>query len=262
MSAAASGGRLALPQVTLCAVTSVNVAATVRALEACREQIAFADCLLLTDVPVQHHHPEIRVLPVSRLASAAAYSNFVLNNLADYVKTSHCLLVQWDGYVLDAARWRDEFLEYDYIGASWPQFDDGHDVGNGGFSLRSRKLMNLCRAPGFVQGHPEDTIICRTNRAWLETQGICFASRPLASRFAAERSGDPNQTFGYHGVFNMPRAIGVERFWHVYRELDERSSVWCDFYSIVKDMARTQKGWRRAAMMAVDRIQGAIWKGR
>ena len=33
----------------------------------------------------------------------------------------------------------------DYIGAPWPHFRDGHNVGNGGFSLRSRRLLEACR---------------------------------------------------------------------------------------------------------------------
>jgi hypothetical protein len=109
--------RLELPQVTLCAITSVNVKATIRALEICLEQIAFAECKLFTDVPVRPDNPEIQLIPIGRLDSAAQYSKFVLFELAQHVESSHCLIVQWDGHVLDARRWRPEFLEYDYIGA-------------------------------------------------------------------------------------------------------------------------------------------------
>ena len=148
--------RLALSQVTVCAVTSVNVKATLRALEACATQIAFAECLLLTDVDLRPEHPDIRVVPIERINSTKVYSDFLLTQLVDHVQTSHCLVVQWDGHVLDPGRWSSDFLDYDYIGASWPQFNDGYDVGNGGFSLRSRRLMKACRAPGFQQISPED----------------------------------------------------------------------------------------------------------
>jgi len=120
--------RLNLPQVTICAVTSVNVKATMRALEASLGQIAFAECLLLTDADLLSDNREIRVVPIERIGSSAAYSDFVLNQLVDHVETSHCLIVQWDGHVLNAERWASAFLDYDYIGASWPQFDDGYDV--------------------------------------------------------------------------------------------------------------------------------------
>ncbi|MFT3975862.1 MAG: DUF5672 family protein [Sphingomonas bacterium] len=253
MKSAAPG--LALPDVTLCAVTSVNVAATVRALEASMAQVHFGTCKLLTDVPVRH--PAIEVVPIARLTSAAAYSRFMLGALTDHVETPYCLVVQWDGHVLSSARWRSEFLEYDYIGARWPQFSDGRDVGNGGFSLRSRRLLEACGAQNFRADHPEDIAICRTNRAMLEARGLRFAPAALADLFAAERAGDPSESFGYHGVFNMPRAIGVESFWQVYRQLDERSSVHHDFRHLLREVGRGRERTSRAARMIADRI-GAI----
>ena len=251
-----AGPRIQLPQVTLCAVTSVNVAATITALERCLEQIDFGACRLLTDVTLSPAHPGIEVVKIERIASSVAYSDFMLAKLPDHIDTSHCLIAQWDGHVLDAGRWRDAFLDYDYIGASWPQFDDGHDVGNGGFSLRSRRLMDLCRAPAFAPVHPEDVAIGRTNRTWLEGQGMRFAPRALADLFAAERSADPRETFGYHGVWNMPRAIGPEGFWQVYRELDEHTALKRDFVAILKDVSRGRQGSRRALHMLADRIVG------
>lgn len=246
--------RLSLPRVTLCAVSSVNVAATLRALEMCLEQVAFADCLFLTDAPVTPSNPAIRVVPIGRIGSSAAYSDFMISHLVDHISTPNCLVAQWDGHVLNAGGWRPEFLDYDYIGASWPQFDDGHDVGNGGFSLRSRRLMEACRAPQFVRMHPEDVAIGRTNRDWLEAQGMRFAPCRLADLFAAERTGDLRATFGYHGVWNMPRALGVERFWEVYCELDERGSLRRDFRSLLRKMARGAGGIQRVARMLYDRV--------
>jgi hypothetical protein len=247
--------RIKLPQVTLCAVTSVNVAATLRALEACLEQVAFADCLLLSDRLLLPSNSEIRVIQIASLKSASAYSEFLMHELVDYVATSHCLIAQWDGHILDAQRWQPEFLEYDYIGASWPQFDDGHDVGNGGFSLRSRRLMELCRDPDFVPHHPEDVAIGRTNRKWLEEQGMRFASKELADLFAAERVGDPRTTFGYHGVWNMPGAIGTEAFWKIYCELDDRGTLRRDFFGLLGVMGAGKRGIRRMARMTLDRLR-------
>lgn len=241
-----------MPQVTLCAVTSVNVAATVQALETCLAQIAFANCLLFTDAAPVVRHPAIRIMPIARLTSSAAYSDFLLNHLVDHVLTSHCLVVQWDGHVLEAGRWDPHFLECDYIGATWPQFDDGHDVGNGGFSLRSRRLMELCRLPPFRQLHPEDLAIGRTNRAWLERQGMIFADRELADRFSAERTGDLHATFGYHGAFNMPRAIGPAAFWTLYRQLDDIGTVQQDFWTIAKELWSLRGALARIPRMAAD----------
>jgi hypothetical protein len=246
--------RFALPQVTLCAVTSVNVAATIRALEASLEQIDFAACKLFTDCPVQPIHPGIKVVPISRISSSRRYSDFLLSCLVDHVETSHCLVVQWDGHVLDAAKWRPEFLDYDYIGASWPQFIDGHDVGNGGFSLRSRRLIEACRDPDFEPYHPEDVAIGRLNRLWLEERGMRFASRAVADLFSAERGGDISASFGYHGAWLMPRAIGIKPFWKLYNGLDDRSTIRRDFISILKQVRQEQGGGGRGLRLIWDQL--------
>lgn len=250
--------RLALPSVTLCAATSVNVAATLQALEACLAQIEFATCLLFTDAPVCPDDPAIRVVPIARLASAQAYSGFVLGQLADHVRTAHCLVVQWDGHVLDGRRWDPAFLDCDYIGASWPQFGDGHDVGNGGFSLRSRRLLQACQDARFAAAGAEDVLIGRTHRAWLEGQGLRFAPRALADRFSAERAGDPAASFGYHGVWHMPRVLGIEHFWQIYRTLDARGSIRHDFGSLLKQLLRGPGGAARALQLLVDHVGDTI----
>jgi hypothetical protein len=244
--------RLSLPQVTLCAASSVNVAATIRALEVSLAQVDFAACKLFTDAPVRPDHPGIIVVPIPRLTSSRAYSAFLLSHMVDHVDTSHCLVAQWDGHVLDATRWRPEFLDYDYIGASWPQFSDGYDVGNGGFSLRSRRLMVACRDPEF-RFHPlEDVAIGRINRDWLERRGVRFAPRDMADLFSVERAGDVSGSFGYHGAWLMPQAVGVQAFWNIYRHLDDRGTIRHDFASIAKQIGRGQGGWKRVLHLTLD----------
>ena len=252
MSKPANDPPLNLPSVTLCAVSSVNVKATINALEQSMKNIDFAECLFFSDRKFDNENEKIKNMHIENLSSSISYSNFILNDLVENITTSHCLISQWDGHVLDFRLWLPEFLEYDYIGAGWPQFSDGHDVGNGGFSLRSRRLMKACQAPDFVQHHPEDLAVCRTNRNWLESQGMRFAPRELADRFSAERGGDLQNSFGYHGAFNMPQALGAERFWQIYRELDEKSTIRHDFYHIVKAVGRHQP--RRALRMLFDRL--------
>lgn len=238
-----------LRDVTLCAVSSSNVAATILALDASLAEIKVAETLLFTDVDpatLGVAVPDaIRIVPIEHIGSSAAYSRFILERLVDYVGTSHCLIIQWDGHVVDGSRWRDEFLEYDYIGASWPQFNDGHAVGNGGFSLRSRRLMESCRRRDFISHHPEDAAIGRTNRVMLEQLGLRFASVDLADRFSAERAGDPASAFGYHGVFLMPRVLGAERFWSLYRTLDDHATLWHDFGDLLRVVVQGRRGvWR------------------
>ena len=253
----ASDARLALPQVTLCAASSVNVAATIRALECSMAGIDFAACKLFTDADVVPDHPGITVVPSARLGSAAAYSDFILTGMPGHVETSHCLIVQWDGHVIDAGRWQPAFLDHDYIGASWPQFTDGHDVGNGGFSLRSRRLMQLCRSAAFQPSHPEDVTIGRSRRRWLEDQGMRFALRGLADEFSAERAGDPRFSFGYHGVWHMPQVIGTASFWNIYLGLDDRGTIRHDLLALVNQVIRGPGGAGRAWRLLVDRALSA-----
>jgi hypothetical protein len=250
--------RLSLPEVTLCAASSVNVAATIKALEASLGQIEFAACKLFSDTSLVPSHPGITVVPIPRLTSAAAYSEFMLCCLVDHVDTSHCLVVQWDGHVIDAKHWRPEFLDYDFIGASWPQFADGHDVGNGGFSLRSRRLMAASQAADFRLSHPEDVAIARTNRSRLEEQGMRFAPRTLADSFSAERTGDPKSSFGYHGVWHMPGIIGEAAFWDIYRSLDDRSTIGQDLSALLKQVGRGPGGLARAVRLTVDATRHAL----
>lgn len=258
-SVSAPDSRPLLRDVTLCAVSSSNVAATISALEASLAEIAVAEALLFTDADPAAlgivMSDAIRIVPVEPIESSAAYSRFVLEHLVDHVGTSHCLITQWDGHVIEGGRWCDEFLEYDYIGASWPQFDDGHTVGNGGFSLRSRRLMEACRHPDFIGHHPEDVAICRTNRVMLEQFGLRFAPVDLADRFSAERAGDPATAFGYHGVFLMPEVLGMERFWQLYLTLDDHTTMRHDFLSLIGAVLRGNSPLGRALVLTRRRVR-------
>jgi len=244
--------RLDLPQVTLISATSINIEATLKAIEECQRHVRLAACKLLTHEQPARTVAGIEVVTTPRLGSAENYSRLLLTELARHVDTSHCLVVQWDGYVVNPERWNPAFLDYDYIGASWPQFTDGHDVGNGGFSLRSRRLLEACRSDQFRPSHPEDVAIGRHNRGWLEAQGLRFAPRALADDFAAERRGSPEETFGFHGVWHMPALVGGDRFWELYCGLEDRSSVHQDRKAIMRDLAAQPHGLRRCMKMGWD----------
>lgn len=250
--------RLALPQVTLVSATSVNLDATVSALAKSMAQVDFGAVRLLSDRRPAHLPLGAEWVPIAPLQSAAAYSDFMLTQLFDHVTTSHALIMQWDGHVIDASRWLPVFLDYDYIGASWPQFSDGYDVGNGGFSLRSRVLLDACRKPGFRPSHPEDLAIGRHNRAYLEALGLRIAPQALADLFSAERGGNTATSFGYHGVWHMPYLLGRNAFWQIYLGLDERSSIRNDFSVILREVIRGPGGAGRAWRLIRDRIGDAF----
>ncbi|HEY7944692.1 MAG TPA: DUF5672 family protein [Casimicrobiaceae bacterium] len=197
---------LDLPGVTLCCIDTANHALAVRALRRSAAGIRFARTLFLTDRPLDE--PGIEVRTMATLASRDAYSRFVLESLLDHVDTAHVLLVQWDGYVLDPAAWRDDFLACDYIGAKWFWAPEGQRVGNGGFSLRSRRLLLALRDPRIVLTEAEDATICRAFRTLLERDhAIDFASEALADAFAFEAAYPIGLPFGFHGLYNFCRVV-------------------------------------------------------
>ena len=207
-----------LRAVTLCAADSYAVPLTARAMRASAERCRFGDAVLFTDAPTDaSRQSPFRTQAIAPLRSRAAYSAFVLRGLAPHVTTSHVLIVQWDGWVADAAAWDPELLSYDYAGAPWGRYSDGMDVGNGGFSLRSRRLLDALQDERFapVPAVPEDELIGRVWRPALERDyGIRFAPPDVAARFAYERVLPQGATFGFHGLFNFWRHVddaGLEK---------------------------------------------------
>jgi len=195
--------RPSLTSVTLVAVTGVALDATIKALQASMTQARFAQALLLSDRRPQVRGAGIVWRKIEPIRSREDYSRFMLRDLAGFIATSHALCVQWDGYVLDGTAWEARFLDYDYIGAPWAHFRDGHTVGNGGFSLRSRRLLEACRDLPLDAPLQEDVIIGRRCRPLLEKRGIRFATEEVARRFSYERMRPTGGEFGFHGIFNL-----------------------------------------------------------
>ena len=220
MKAVPANPRVDLPSVTLVAVTSVALGPTIDALRKSMLQAAFAHVLLLSDQPPTGAEAGIEWCPIGRLGSREEYSRFMLRSLVDHVATPHALCIQWDGYVLDGQAWDTAFLDYDYIGAVWPQFKDGHNVGNGGFSLRSRRLLQACRELPFDGSEAEDVVICRDWRSHLELQGIRFAPEAVARRFSYERESGRGGEFGFHGAFNLVRHMASSHALRLFRSLE------------------------------------------
>jgi hypothetical protein len=96
-------------------------------------------------------------------------------------------------------------LDYDYIGAPW-LYSDGKNVGNGGFSIRSKKLQDILAADDFIfASDPEDQAIGRLYRDYLiKKYSIKFPSEDLADKFAYELRTPIYDTFGFHGKFHKP----------------------------------------------------------
>lgn len=148
--------------------------------------------------------PGFDVIRIPTLRRIEDYNRLVLRRLPEVLDRDHVLVVQYDGFVLHPERFEAAFLEQDYLGAPWPNFPD-RPVGNGGFSLRSRRLVEAVAtldAGDFTEA--EDLFICHRHGPALEARGLRFGPRELAARFSVEWPKVPHPTFGFHGIFHLP----------------------------------------------------------
>jgi hypothetical protein len=199
--------KLDLSDVTICAVASVNVALTARALHLSIAQCKFADAILFTHVPIDG---AFRTEKIPRVRSTAQYSSFCFKRLPTFIETPFLLMVQWDGYVVAPSAWSPAFQQYDYVGARWPWVGDGLSVGNGGFCLRSKKFLAALMESRFTLDarFNSDWLVCRSYRPELERDyGIRFAPETVADLFSHEKVVPRGPTFGFHSVENMWRYV-------------------------------------------------------
>ena len=161
------------------------------------------------------------------ITSIHEYNYYCIYNLTRHIDTDYCLLVQPDGFVVNPHKWDDVFYNYDYIGAPWEKVDHSyldpwgkpHRVGNGGFSFRSKKLLDVPKRAHiqfdvnwgdfykhFGYGNTaEDGNICVHNRHIYEALGCKFAPVEVAAKFSHEKQLPETQgitPFGFH--YHLP----------------------------------------------------------
>jgi len=219
-----------LDNVTIVAIChSDRFTETVRAMEYSIGQIGFARHLIITednDIPAPS---SIEKQIVKHKITLEEYNRICIEELNNYIDTDYCLVIQWDGFVIDGSRWREQFLDYDYIGSPWIVPKIKNHVGNGGFSLRSKKYLQACskfkynpdsqkcewmtsQQPIDMPIAPEDWFMCFNHYEELLEQGINFPDLRMAYKFSVEHSSSLNpfnysdiksyKSFGFHGDFN------------------------------------------------------------
>jgi hypothetical protein len=156
--------------ITVCSVTGVDFQGHMQAIE--RTQLA---------IP---HFTRSKFIPMAGMTKDE-YSKFIVNRLNHCIDTEFVLICQADGYGIHRELWSDEFLQWDYVGAPWPNGQQG----NGGLSLRSKRFLEASAAlpePDL----PEDAYLCQYHREELEAKGIRFAPLEVAIRFSFEHPVD------------------------------------------------------------------------
>jgi hypothetical protein len=184
----------------------------------------FDRVLVFTNTPENYSGYQCVQIPV--MTSSEAYSNLVLQQVPEFLETDFVLIAHYDGFILNGDQFSPHFYHYDYIGAPWPMWKV-HNVGNGGFTWRSRKLCHAARR--LTEGRQildaEDLYICRLHRIALEAKFGCrFADEGLASHFSFEMEVPPYPTFGFHGAHHLP-ALYREQLDFLFEGLPDRIFV-------------------------------------
>ncbi|KKQ77192.1 hypothetical protein A3B84_01370 [Candidatus Nomurabacteria bacterium RIFCSPHIGHO2_02_FULL_35_13] len=143
------------------------------------------------------------------------WNRAVVFDLGDYIETDFALLIHPDGGIGEPELWRNEWLNYDFIGSPFPLPTDNFSyrdingkiqrVGNS-VSLRSKKLLQLPKKiemewKPFHGYYNEDGYICVNMRHIFEENGCKFAPFEEAVRFGRENPLPENKglkTFIYH----------------------------------------------------------------
>lgn len=123
-----------LKDVTLMCADCVNLDRAINVLERCKSLCDFGAVKFLTHFETGYEHK----VAIPKLENLNSYSVFMLAELWKHIDTSHVLVVQGDGFIINPQSWDDKWLEYDYIGPLFVQYDI---VGSGGFSMRSKNIM-------------------------------------------------------------------------------------------------------------------------
>jgi hypothetical protein len=185
--------KLQLPNVTLICVDSIDTKLASKVLDICQREIEFGAVKLID----------------ANLTSLVMYSVWCLTELYKHIDTTHFLIVQRDGFVLNSQSFKMEWLELDYIAPLFVQMDI---VGSGGFSLRSKRIMEYAAhiLPKWngteshakelqkILGYYEDGVICLKR----EFSHFKFATKEQASEFGQGGNRNPEyfneKPFGFH----------------------------------------------------------------
>lgn len=191
-------------KVDLISINCVNPEESVKALEYSSKNIKFNNVLLFTHESITHSF--IDIIKIDRLSNIRLYNNFILS-LNNFIESDFVLLIQDDGHVVNSNLWQKEFLNFDYIGAPWPasknwlkRWDKYEEteaktikrnfkmnrVGNGGFSLRSKKFLEYSSQFSECGQFSEDIFLTVLNYEVAVKNNINFPDVELAYSFSAE----------------------------------------------------------------------------
>lgn len=253
MEQQAAGQKLKLPNVTLAAMTSVDLYETIRAMEYSMRGIEFGDVVLITHRKPLFLPRGIRYSHTSKLDNIDKFNYKMVYELGNHIYTEFALIVHADGFVVHPESWRDEFLAYDYIGSPWPMPENDYSyrdakgqivrVGNS-VSIRSKRLLDFPGRAGLAwekieeeDEYNEDIFLCCKYRNEIEEAGMRFAPIEVAKYFGHEHM--------------IPEIMDVEKpfLFHKWRgrnaQYPQFHNPWKVRWQWCKDRIRPFLFWRR-----------------
>ena len=214
-----------LKNIDLISINCVNPQESVKAMKYCQKYFQFGKSILFTHENISVENIEVQ--QIDKL-TYKGYNNFILK-LADYSDNDYVMIVQDDGHIINQNMWDDRFFKYDYIGAPWPKEESWIEkapawkrkyilknrIGNGGFSLRSKKFLQFSKQFQNVNvkdSDAEDFFLCCYKYDEAISYGIKFAPVNVAIKFSYENpcieySGMP---WNFHISFDRKKHLG----WH------------------------------------------------
>ena len=99
-----------ISNITLIGVDCIDLERLKLAADISTKEISFGKVKLLSSIPSD----DPRVVKISPIKSIKEYSDFMIKELDKYIDTDFALVFQYDGFVLNASAWSDDFLKYDY----------------------------------------------------------------------------------------------------------------------------------------------------
>jgi hypothetical protein len=226
--------------IDLIAISTNKVEETIAALNFSSNRLSFENIFLFTDKYIKGNF-ECVLIP--KLKDIIEYNNVILD-LNKFIKSDFALVIQHDGHILNPDNWSNEFLNYDYIGAPWPNSKEWNmrwknypdeisskifknisqnRIGNGGFSLRSKKFLEYSSQfeKNFLKhGVPEDIFLNVVNYDLSQEFKINYPSVGTAIKFSYEtplKGSDYSKLKRYH-IFDIKKHLG----WHGNRFLNSK----------------------------------------
>lgn len=222
------------------------------------EQLQGSDSILFSPIKPKNLPSNIRwqeILPLNY----DQYSLFIYFSLHHYLTREFCLIVQDDGWCINGSNFTEDYYLYDYIGApchaafvgnnlitnyQWvSQGDFSRVIQNGGFSLRSKRLLQApTRFGGLYLPHNEavfrneDVQFTGIFKERLESLGFKFAPIEIAMNFSVEYLGPI-----IHDNLDFSTLVGIHG--------QSRKLISNKCISILSDRAETAKIFREMELL-------------